>query len=82
MSYIDPDANVIVGQVLREMREDAGLTIIQAEERSGFQRVRIGSWERGERTAMLDCVHALCLVYEVPLSWFLDVVQRRMREVA
>ena len=48
---------------LKAARVNAGLTLKQAEEKSGFNRNSICEWERGKREPKLSKVRKLSEVY-------------------
>jgi transcriptional regulator with XRE-family HTH domain len=64
---LDPFVQV-VGQVLREARQERGLTLRQAWERSEgrFKPSVVGGYERGERSMSLGRFCALALFYGFP----------------
>ncbi len=59
---------IIVGRVLREAREEAGLTLRQTEERVGsrFKASSVAFYERGERSPSLERFFELAGVYGIP----------------
>lgn len=81
VGYHDRATNNVIGAVLREIREDARLSLGEVESRSrgAHKGNKIASWERGERTPTVsDCID-LCNVLKVSPAHFLEVVERRMQ---
>jgi transcriptional regulator with XRE-family HTH domain len=77
---IDHARNVIIGKVLRELREDEGLSLDQASSRSG-RRVKtsvLGAYERGERTLSIDKFEEVAAIYGVELGVLVSVVETRV----
>jgi transcriptional regulator with XRE-family HTH domain len=71
----DPDVEegkgldaVSVGKVLKEARNQAGLTRAQVEAKTGIGRNRLYRLERGLFTMKLDEMYALCSLYHLPHS--------------
>jgi transcriptional regulator with XRE-family HTH domain len=59
---------VSVGKVLKEARNQAGLTRAQVEAKTGIGRNRLYRLERGLFTMKLDEMYALCSLYNLPHS--------------
>ena len=71
--------SVAVGEVLRECREDAGLTLNEVEEiTSGRLKASIVSaYERADRSASLERLLELARFYQVPPDLLLSVIEKR-----
>lgn len=83
MSVARTDAarSVIVGRVLREVREDAGLSVARACVGQPFGPSRLSAYERGDRTVSLDQLLALARMYHVAPGVLMSVIEARMQDV-
>jgi transcriptional regulator with XRE-family HTH domain len=67
------------GQVVRDLRAEAGLS----QERLGFlaklSRVYVGEVERGEKAPTLDAVASLAQALGKPAHVLIEAAERRMR---
>lgn len=59
---------MVVGDVLRQARQDRGLTLndVRNRTRGRFKPSALGGYERGERSITLERFFALASLYEVP----------------
>ena len=69
-----------VGAILRQVREDRGLTLrdVQVRSRGGFKPSSLGGYERGEREISLQRFCDLAAVYEMPADRLLGRVLGKM----
>lgn len=62
---------------LKDLRERAGLTLIQAEEKIGYDDTTISRWERGVYNLPAGAYRPLCEAYGVTLEELLDAAANR-----
>lgn len=75
---IDATRNPIVGCVLREVREDAGLSAQDACDAGGLSGANlIMAYERGERTLSVERLYELAALYKVDPLVLMSVIERR-----
>jgi transcriptional regulator with XRE-family HTH domain len=62
--------NRLVGNTLRRVRREIGLSLLDVEERSTgeFKASVLGAYERGERAMSLHRLDRLAAIYEVPVG--------------
>lgn len=79
VSKFDRATNVVVGQCLREVREDLGLSLeaVELRSRGVHKGNKVASWERGERTPTVSDLISLCAVYPVSVEHLVEVIERR-----
>jgi transcriptional regulator with XRE-family HTH domain len=72
--------SVVLGQVLREIREDLGWSTIRASIETGgeISVSAVGMYERGERQVSLPVFDRLCRAYDVDPGYVLAVARRRL----
>lgn len=73
--------DVALGAVLREVREELGLSRTTVQDRTN-RRIKIrdlDDWENGRRGMRVHTVGELCAVYDVKTSAVLDCADRRHR---
>ena len=70
----------IFGNHIRELREQAGLTVEQLSEKSGFSRHRLLAIERGEINLNLGTMLILAMSVETTLQDFLSGVAPKLRD--
>lgn len=66
------------GQVLRQVREDSGISQEYLASECGLDRTYISLIERGQRNPTLKTVFALCAVLEVAPSMLIKRVERKV----
>lgn len=73
------DYSFVVGQVLREMREDAGLSLNDVERRTAHRMKAsiLGAYERADRSVSLDRLLHLARLYQVPPDVLISVIEKR-----
>lgn len=64
-----------VGQRLRSLREDQGLTQERLAARAGVHRTFVGKVERGETATTVDSVAVFCSALSVTLAEFFEPFQ-------
>jgi transcriptional regulator with XRE-family HTH domain len=74
----------VVGEVLRDARQQAGLTLRQALDRSEgrFKPSVLGGYERGERSISLARFYELATFYRIPADRLLGQVLTRLDPAA
>lgn len=58
----------IVGQRLRQRRNDLGYSQEYTSERAGLHPTYIGQLERGEKNATIESVEKVCLALDMPME--------------
>lgn len=78
-AVLDRTRNRVIGQVLREVREDAGMSQADVHRiTSGrIHRTTLSMWESGTRTVSVDRLLDLARVYQVPPDVLLSVIEKR-----
>jgi transcriptional regulator with XRE-family HTH domain len=66
--------------LLREYREQAGLTQVQLAERMGTSQSQIGKTERGERKLDIIELRMFCLAIGIKPADFVGELDRRLSE--
>src|ERR687896_115621 len=68
-----PTYSVLVGEKLRNIRLQKGLSLHDVEVASGkkFKASVLGAYERGERTISVSRLHGLARFYDVPVDQLL-----------
>lgn len=66
-------------QLLRRMREDAGLTQRQLAEKLGVPQSFISKCERGERRVDIVELRAICIALGTTLSDFVELFEKEIR---
>lgn len=81
---VDQAANTIVGRVLREVREDGGMSRGDVEARSHgrISVAALGSWERGERALSLPSLVCFAETCRVDARHLLALIDSRMKTAA
>lgn len=74
------EAARLIGQRLRRIRRQQGMSLADVEQRSGgsWKAVVVGAYERGDRTVSLTRLAGLAEFYRVPLA---DLLPRRLGPV-
>ncbi|MEM1202062.1 MAG: helix-turn-helix transcriptional regulator [Acidobacteriota bacterium] len=67
-----------VGQALRRLREDAGLTQLDAARRAGIAKNSLSAWERGRTAPQLEKLLAYLEILAVDLRDLGDAVAEEM----
>lgn len=72
----------LIGEVLREVREDHGLSLHDVERRTAnrLHPSALGAWERGQRTVSVNRLLDLARVYRVPPDVLMSVIERRCQQ--
>lgn len=65
MTYIDRELYSILGNALRDARDQAQLTLADAAQAIGVTTMTIQRYEKAERKANVETVRKLCSVYNV-----------------
>lgn len=80
-SAADRAQSAIVGEVLREVRRDAGLSQHAVAEQTGgaVKASLLGSYERGERVVSADRLIELARLYSVDPGVLMSVIERRVQ---
>ena len=65
--------------VIREIREEVGLTQVQLAQRSGENQAKISNIERGERRVDIVELRRLCRALDTTLAEFVDRFEGRLR---
>jgi transcriptional regulator with XRE-family HTH domain len=76
------DPKLALGERLRRIRRQQGLSLADVEERSGgvWKAVVVGAYERGDRSVSIGRLAGLASFYGVPLSELLPATTRRAAE--
>jgi XRE family transcriptional regulator, regulator of sulfur utilization len=61
-----------LGLELRRIREEQGLTLVEASEKTGVSRRKLSELERGVRAAYLPTLTKIARGYGVPVEELLD----------
>jgi len=69
-----PHVRKFLGQRLRELRKQHGLSQERLGERSGLSGKFIGEVERGEKSISIDSLHRIATALAVPLGILVDVL--------
>ena len=69
--------NVALGIAIKTMRMSRRLSQNELAERIGVSRSAVSMWENGEREPNFDMIEALADVFNVPMSAFLDKMERQ-----
>jgi len=67
------------GAVLRQTREEAGLTQADLADKAGITRVYVGLLERGERSPTLDVYGRLCRALHISPSKLMERFEKNMK---
>lgn len=73
------NANGTIGEVLREIRKESGLTLPRIAELSGLSSSAICAYERGARGVSLDGLYRLARTYDVDPLLLVSVMERRVQ---
>lgn len=65
MAYIDQDLYTILGEHLRDARDNANMTLSDAASKMGVSTMTIQRYEKAERKATVETVQKLCSIYDV-----------------
>jgi transcriptional regulator with XRE-family HTH domain len=76
-----PHVRKFLGQRLRALRQQAGLSQERLGERSGLSGKFIGEVERGEKSISIDSLYRVAVALEVPLRHLTDVRSGRRAAV-
>ena len=68
-----PHVRKFLGQRLRELRKQRGLSQERLGDRAALSGKFIGEVERGEKSISIDSLYRVSLALEVPLRYFTDV---------
>lgn len=71
IEFRNPERLALIGQRLRRVRHELGLSLNAAAEKASIPAVVIGSWERADRRVSVDQLYRLADGYGVPISSFL-----------
>lgn len=78
-ALLDAPMNRVIGKVIREVREDAGLSREDVQRRTA-NRIKVttlASWELGARTVQVERLLDLARVYQVPPDVLMSVIEKR-----
>lgn len=65
------------GAVLREKREEAGISQEQLADRAGLHRTYVSLIERGKRTASIEVVRRVALALGVSMAELIEATEKR-----
>ncbi|MBE5451251.1 helix-turn-helix domain-containing protein [Mycobacteroides abscessus] len=68
------DADAAVGAVLLRLREQAGISVREVEQRTGISRSVLSRIERGERPARVLELEPLAQVYEMTIEELITTI--------
>lgn len=80
---LDHARNAIIGAVIRDVRNDAHVSLLTAaamsRARGGDLKASVmGAYERGERTMSLEKLAEVCALYDVPVSYVVSAAEARI----
>ena len=73
------ESSEVVGRVLREARESAGITQQDAAMRANMDRAYVSEVENGKRSISLDRLFLLCNAIGVPAAKIVASMERKLR---
>lgn len=69
-NFTDEELNIAIGQELKKLRTEKGLSKIRVSEMLGVSDVTIGYWESGRSTISAPRLKSYCKVLNISLSDF------------
>lgn len=72
--------NQVTGRVLRELREERGLSQEVVSGLAGIARTHLTMIENGTRNPKVDTLWRICEVFDVPVSKLLAEIEKRIRD--